>query len=250
MGTTLRIFASLAILFFFATSPHSSLACSVVGCVGDGVESRSNLIIRIAHAGKPLPGVTVQIAGEGGQIFSGITQADGAVHISGLKPGDYWLHAELLGIYAGSTCFHVNPRASKKARKQLKFDWGGEPSAISRIAGRLEISELGKEGDLVYRLRHRINLPIRNASLILRSPFTDAVYRRVSDQDGAFLFSDVPPGIYVLHVEGGEPPSGEVFGSDDFLLNLAASASAKKLVLTPDVGGGSCGGWSLALESK
>lgn len=241
----MKSFAILALLCFAVVSAQSSVACSLAGCAGDGVELRSNAIVSVVHGGKPLSGVAVQITRGGVQVFSGITEADGAVHISGLQPGDYWLNAELLGISAAYTCFHINARASRKAQKKLIFDWGGEPLAIRRITGRLQISELGKEGDLVWRVQHRIDVPIRNANLIVRSPFNDDVYKGASDQDGKFSFPEIPPGIYVLHVEGGATPNGEAFGPDDFVLRLTPSAKSENLVLKPNVGGGSCGGWAI-----
>ena len=167
------------------------------------------------------------------------------MRISGLPAGDYWLSAELLGVSAAYTCFHVNSHASRKARKKLKFEWGDMPYATPQIAGRLQISELGKEGTLVWRLQHRLDVPIRNASLILRSPVNEAAYRTASDIDGDFSFGEIPAGIYVVHIEGGTTPSGETFGSDDFVLQLSASSKSGKLVLTPNVGGGSRGGWSI-----
>jgi hypothetical protein len=241
----LKILVIPAVLTFAAVAPPSLVACSMAGCPGNGVELRSNFVVRVIHEDKPLPGVSVQITRHGVQVFSGRTEADGAVHISSLPAGDYWLNAELLGISAAYTCFHVNSHATRKARKKLKFEWGDMPYATRQIAGRLQISELGKEGTLVWRVQHRIDAPIRNASLILRSPINEAVYRTASDSDGDFSFAEIPAGIYVLHIEGGAPPSGEVFGSDDFVLRLAASAKSKKLILTPNVGGGSCGGWSI-----
>ncbi len=241
-----KILVIHAVLALAAVTPPSLVACSMAGCLGDGAELRSNFVVRIIHENKPLPGVTVLITNHGVQVFSGRTEADGAVHISSLPAGDYWLNAELLGISAAYTCFHVNSHASRKAKKKLKFKWGDMPYATRQIAGRLQISELGKEGTLVWRVQHRIDAPIRNASLILRSPINETAYRTSSDSDGDFSFADIPAGIYVLHIEGGTTPSGEAFGPDDFVLQLAASAKAKKLVLTPNVGGGSCGGWSLA----
>src|SRR5690349_5317953 len=114
----LRILVIHAVLALAAVTPPSLVACSKVGCPGDGAELRSNFVVRIIHEDKPLSGVTVLITNHGVQVFSGRTEADGAVHISSLPAGDYWLNAELLGISAAYTCFHVNPHASRKAKKK------------------------------------------------------------------------------------------------------------------------------------
>lgn len=239
----------LTILTFAATSAPSLVGCSVAGCPGNGVELRQNVVVEVMHRDKPLSGVTVQITHGGVQVFSGKTEADGTVHISNLPVGDYWLGAELLGISAAYTCFHVSPRASRKARKKLKFEWGDMPYATGEIAGRLQISQPGKGGTLVWRVQHRVNVPIRNAILILRSPINGSVYKTLSGQDGQFSFAEVPDGDYVLHIERGATPDGDAFGPDDLVLRLAASAKSQSLVLTPDVGGGSCGGWSITQGS-
>lgn len=241
----LKILVVPAVFTLAAVAPPPLAACSIAGCLDNGVELRSNFVVRVTHEDKPLPGVSVQVTAHGIQVFPAKTEEDGAVHISSLPAGEYWLNAELLGISAGYTCFHVNSHASRKARKKLKFVWGDMPYATRQIAGRLQISELGKEGTLVWRVQHRIDVPIRSASLILRSPVNGDSYRTASDSDGHFSFAEIPTGIYVLHIEGGSTPSGESFGPDDFVLRLAASAKSKKLVLTPNVGGGSCAGWSL-----
>jgi len=225
--------------------PGSAAACSMAGCLNDGTELRSNVVIIVTHQGKPLPGVTTQMTRSGVQVFFGKTEADGSVHISNLAVGEYWLSVELLGISAAHTCFHVSPHASRKAQKKLKFEWGDMPTATRQIGGRLQTSELGKEGSFVWRVQHRVDVPIRNASLILHSPVSGAIYRAVSDSDGGFSFAEIPAGTYVLHVEGGATPDGDVFGPDDFVLQLTSSAKSEGLVLTPNVGGGSCGGWSL-----
>jgi hypothetical protein len=244
----LKALLTFAPLVLALVLPGSSAACSLAGCSGNGVELRPNVIVKVTHQDKPLSGVTVLVTGMGTQVFLGRTEADGTVRISNVPAGDYWLQAELLGIYAAYTCFHVSPRPSRKAQKKLKFEWGDMPPATQQIAGRLQTRQLGKEGNLVERVRHPVDVPIRNASLILRSPINDAVYRAASDQDGKFTFAEIPPGVYILHVEGGATPDGETFGADDQLLRLATSAKSKALVLTPNVGGGSCGGWSLALS--
>ncbi len=240
----LPIVVALISVFAF---PGSLVACSAAGCPGNGTEVRPDFAVRITHQDKPLSGVTVEITGNGtkNELRSG---ADGRIYISKLSPGDYWLSAELLGISAAYTCFHVSPHASKKARKTLKFEWGDSPIGTRQIAGRLQVSQLGKGGTLVWKVRRKIDAPISNAKLTLKSPRSDAEYSTVSDSDGRFAFREIPNGIYVLQIEGGATQDGDTFGPDSFLLQLSPSAKLDALVMTPSVGGGSCGGWSLALH--
>ena len=122
------------------------------------------------------------------------------------------------------------------------------PIGTRQIAGRLQVSQLGKGGTLVWNVTHKIDAPISNAKLTLKSPRNDAEYSTVSDSDGRFAFREIPNGVYVLQIEGGATSEGDIFGPDSILLSLGAYAKLDTLVMTPNVGGGSCGGWSLALH--
>ena len=116
----------VALVLIVAFSPPST-ACSMAGCLGDGVEMHSKFTIAITHQGKPLPGVSIEIRGFGGEkngtkLFSGLTASDGKAKVGALPPGLYWLDAEYLGIFAGSQCFHVAPDATGKAKKRLTYE--------------------------------------------------------------------------------------------------------------------------------
>ena len=122
------------------------------------------------------------------------------------------------------------------------------PIGTRQAAGRLQIQQLGKGGTLVWNVRHKIDAPISNAKLTLKSTSGGAEYGTESDSDGRFAFREIPNGVYVLQIEGGATREGDTFGPDSFLLELSPSAKLDALVLSPSVGGGSCGGWSLALH--
>jgi hypothetical protein len=243
----LKALVIVVALALTAAFPCSLVACSLVGCPGNGIEVRPDFGVNIRHQDKPLSGVTVEISGNGTKSEFR-TGADGGVYVSKLSPGDYWLSAEFLGISAAYTCFHVSPHSSRKARKTLKFEWGESPISTRQVAGRLQISQLGKGGTLVWNVTHKVDAPISNAKLTLKSPTNDAEYSTVSDSDGRFAFREIPNGVYVLQIEGGATKEGDTFGPDSLLLQLSPSAKLDALVMTPDVGGGSCGGWSLALR--
>ena len=106
----MKFVSAIIALFALLAFPHLSPACSMVRCTDKGLELRRNFVVRVTHAGRPLPGVNVWITNVEDQdhkFFSGVTTGDGIVRVTNLPPGDYWLGAELLGIYAGTECFHV-----------------------------------------------------------------------------------------------------------------------------------------------
>lgn len=221
----------------------------MAACLGHGVEMRRDFAVKIRHEGKPLPGVTVQVTTEGSERFSGLTLADGTVHVSGLPPGDYWLNAEFLGIGAGYQCFHISGEPSRKSKRKLTYDWGDDAPATRRIAGRLIASQPGEGGTPLWNLVHRIEVPIRGAALKLQSPTTGATYDMDSDSDGRFAFDGITEGLYVLHIAGGGTESRD-YDPTDLLVDLSPKARPNFLALERrEAGGGSCGGTSLNLQN-
>jgi hypothetical protein len=192
----------------------------VAGCAGDG---------DVSYGGKPLPGVTVAVRGLGGekgnkQLFWSVTARTGKVYVGELPPGNYWLHAEFLGISAGSQYLHVAPSSSHSAKKRIAYEWGDLAPAVRRMAGRLVDSQPGHGGSPIMNQLHRVGVPIVHAKMKLQNPITAAVYSTESDADGRFTLGDVPPGTYVLHVDGGTVTDGRDYESTDLLVALGDKA--------------------------
>jgi hypothetical protein len=209
-GIRLKALLSCAAVLFLVAIPASTAACSTVACLDRGVELRRNFTVGVTHEGKALPGVIVQITGnsegESHRSFSGITSSNGTAHFANILPGDYWIQADLLGISAGYECFHINPTASRNAKKGRSYEWGDEPLGAREAVGRLVDSQPGKGGNPLENLLHRVDVPIPQARLELRQPVIGTVYTTVSDANGHFAFGRVRDGIYVLHVEAGAAP--------------------------------------------
>lgn len=232
-----------------ALVPVSLSACSVVSCIGRGVELRRDFTVLVKHEGKPLRGVTVNILSNGTAVrFSAETAPNGIVHVKGLPPGDYWISADLLGINAAYQCFHVADRASRKAQDRMTYEWGDFPYPTRRLAGRLSDSQPGTGDSPLWNLVNRRTVPIRGAQLTLHKPTASAVYSAISDQDGSFAIEHVPAGIYVLHIEGGT--TGRNYDATDLLVRVSPRAREDKLLLVRSEGGaGSCGATSLRIDN-
>jgi hypothetical protein len=244
----LKSLLTIATLMFLLSATPSS-ACSLASCANRGIEVRRDFTIRITHAKKPLPGVTVQVTSQGSQRFSGITLTDGAVHVIGLAPGDYWLNAEFLGIGAAYECFHISDQPSGEAKRKLTFEWGNDAETTRRIAGKLIDPQPGKGGTPLWNLLHRVDVPIRGAALKLQNPLTGATYNMDSDSDGSFAFDAIANGTYVLHITGGGTESRE-YDPTHLLIELSPSASRNMLLLKRrEGGGGSCADTSLDLQN-
>jgi len=241
------------LVLWLSLSAAQATACSLAGCLNRGVEMRNDFAVKIRHADKPLPGVTVEITGpqrtSDAKKFAVTTDRDGIAHITNLAPGDYWLNAEYLGIGAAYHCFHVKEKPSRKAKRNLAYDWGDLAPATRRIAGKLVDSQPGKGGTPIQNLLHRVDVPIAEAKLRLQNATTGAVYHSTSDANGAFAFDGIPNGTYVLHIDAGMVEPGREYEASDHLIALGATARRDSLLLKrQEASGGSCGGTTLELQ--
>jgi len=243
-----RILTFVALAVTSCAVSSSADACSIAGCLGEGVEMRQNFVVGIRHGGKPLTGVAVRIRGNGKE-FTVFTTSDGKARIGELPSGLYWLDAEFLGIGAAYQCFHVSDQPTSKAKRKLTYDWGDDAPATQRVAGSLIDSQPNKAGTPLWNLLHPVDVPIVGANLKLQSPTTGTIYTTISDSQGVFAFEAIPTGTYVLHIEGGSA-GDRGYDATDQLIELSPQASRDTLLLKRSAGGGgSCGGTSLELQS-
>ena len=118
-------------------------------------------------------------------------------------------------------------------------------------AGRLIDGSPGETWLLVLQnIRNHIVEPIREAKLKVQNAISGATYDTVSDYDGNFSFGPLPNGTYVLHIEGGDTPSGRVYVSSDELIQVSRSARYNSLLFTRPMGGGCGTDLSLSLEPQ
>ena len=228
----------------------SALACSAAGCLDGGYEMRPTFAIFVSHAHKPLAGVNFHITLKGAEVFSGATDENGAIHAGKLVQGEYWLSGDLLGIGVVYTCFHVEAKPSRRAKSKLRYAWGDEAPATSRLAGTLIDSQPGHGGTPIWNLVNRADVPISGAELKLQDPISHAVYVTSSDQDGRFSYEGLSDGIYVLHMEGGSAGQ-RTYDATDQLIRLDARASRNWLLFKRRDGrAGSCGGTELELQNN
>ena len=97
----------------------STRACSLAGCPDDGIEVRREFVVRVTHADKPLPGVTVEVtAGDDNKIFTGMTDAAGTVKIKELQPGNYWLRTTCLELVQKQNASTLFLKHQKKRRSR------------------------------------------------------------------------------------------------------------------------------------
>lgn len=250
-----RSAASLVMVCLLPLVAVRAVPCSLAGCLDRGIEMRSDFAVKIRHADRPLPGAAVEITGPQGtstaRKFTVTTDKDGIARITNLAPGDYWLDAEYLDIGAAYHCFHVKERPTRKAKRNLAYDWGDLALATRRIAGELVDSQPGKGGTPIWNLTHRVDVPVSAARLALQNATTGAVYHTTSDARGAFTFDGIPNGTYVLHIDAGKVEPDRDYDASDHLIKLGSTARRDSLVLKRrEASGGSCGGTSFELQES
>lgn len=228
---------SFFVIVTFATT--GALACSLAGCLNSGAEMNRDFTVTITHDGKPLAGVDVEIRAIGRTVFSAESGSDGTVHVAQLESGEYWIAARFLGVGAAQGCFHVEKQPTSSAKNALHYEWGDDAPATRRVAGKLVENRPGKGGSPLWNQLHRVDVPVVDAKLTLRSALTSDTFRTSSDTNGEFFMDGVPPGTYVLHVEGGLPAA---YGpTTDVVLNVSEHVPHDYMVFKTDEGGGSCG---------
>lgn len=210
-------------------------------------------VVKVEHDNKPLAGVAVEIKPIDTNIaktVSTATDSEGTAYVTDLAPGDYWIKAELLGISAASTCFHVNDKPSGRAKGGFDFTWGDHAPKTNRIAGTLVDVQSGQGGTPLWNLLHGRAVPIAGAALTATNPVTRTSARTWSGVDGTFAFDAIPNGTYVLHVEGGRAGERD-YDETDVLIELTPKTFRNALRLTrTEPGGGSCGGTSVEVVER
>ncbi len=193
---------------------------------------RTNFVVSVTYENKPIAGVSIDVYtndqnGEGALLLSGKSKADGTFVVANLRPGDYWLGVTLLGVRAaGSDCFYVTNRPSRKAKRALTYSWGDNPLVVSRLAGKLTERQPGT-GDH----QHLASVPIPRARLTLRSAPSGPAYTATSAEDGGFAFDSVPKGLYVLELEYENEPNNDP-RPNHIVIKISPDASGSPVSLT------------------
>ena len=178
------------------------------GCSLQSLELRqasSDLTVVVTHRQKPIAGITVQVVPEKSiePVFTGTTDQRGTVLIKGLMAGRYYLTASHENVEAGKEWIEVVNIPDAKTRKRFDFRWADWSYQTSQAAGTLTGTVPGDTGNKLMDIVHPKETVYPGIDITLKNAFSAEEYRMVSDSTGAFLFGDVPEGIYILTVAGG-----------------------------------------------
>lgn len=165
---------------------------------------RPDFSVVVSHRDKPLTGVEVSVTPNPGAspFLTVSTDENGIVEVRDLPAGEYWLAASFRNIEAGRELIEVSPD-TKKPRKQFDFHWADDSYEMRMVSGRLTGLVKGGAGHPLQDLIHPREVAHPGVAIALRNAFSDEEYRVVSDSEGAFVVSPLPPGTYILTIGGG-----------------------------------------------
>lgn len=192
---------------------------------------RRDFVVSVRQENRPIAGVAIELYtsdqnGEATLLLSGKSKADGTFVVAHLRPGDYWLGVTFLGVRAaGSDCFYVPNRPSRKAKQALTYSWGDNPLVVSQLAGRLVERQPPRTDN------NPASMPITKARLTLRNATGGPAYTTMSKEDGGFAFDSVPSGTYVLEVEYENEPNLEL-RADHVVIRIDRKAEGGPISLT------------------
>jgi hypothetical protein len=173
-----------------------------------------DLTVVVTHRKQPVAGIEVEVtpmveatttqsAASERPLFSGITDERGTVRIRGLLPGKYWLTASHHEFEAGKAWIEVTRVPNAKTMKRFEFEWADWSYETSRVAGKLTGYVPGNTGDKLMDIARPVETAYPGVDLTLKGAFSDVESHTISDSTGAFLFGEVPDGIYLLTIAGG-----------------------------------------------
>lgn len=190
------------------------------------------LTVSVTHDGAPIAGIEVTVipVTSNGPVFTGITDARGQVNIRDLATGKYFLAASHLGFEAGKEWIDVVAAADADTTSEFHFEWNSDYQT-QRIAGTLSGMAPGSTGNDWMDLVHPVKAVYGGVAITVRNAFGTNEYRTFSNRNGVFAIDDVPEGIYVLTIEGGEQGSGGTADITRRLVDVKSSAPLDRLRL-------------------
>lgn len=166
----------------------------------------SHLTVVVTHRDVPIAGVAISVVREGDdgkEVFSGSTDRRGSLQIPPLADARYFVRASFLGIDVLTEWIQVLHRSDSKTPKRLDIRWADWSDSTRQVAGTLSGRVPGNTGNRIMDIARSVETVYPGVEMILKSALSEDEYHTLSDSSGAFLFGNVPDGIYVLTIPGG-----------------------------------------------
>lgn len=188
--------------------------------------------VSVTHDHAPIAGIEVAVVpvNNAGPVSSGTTDAHGDVYIRGLARGRYLLIASHIGFDAGKAWIEVVAPAEAPTIDHFCFHWDSDYQT-RRVAGTLTGLAPGSTGHEWMDIAHPVRAVYGGVHVTLRNAFGTNEYRSLTDRNGQFQIDQVPDGIYVLTIEGGEQANSGTADETSRIVDVRSSAARDDLPL-------------------
>jgi len=148
-----------------------------------------------SEKGTPLSGVRVRLSPQNGNDVSSVSDSNGKAYFGSLQPGHYFLVVEMAGVESNAADLEVSSD-NLTAKDHLEFGWPSrEIMTVREISGRLSSSLFSNQAEITAKA------PLAGAKLTLVNTQQGiTISTTATNENGDYRFSDVPDGLYILHI--------------------------------------------------
>ena len=201
-GTFHRSFSlGLAVVASLATaSAHACTYSSAPNLV------RSRFAVEVVWREQPVKGLTVYVStdpngdAESVVVSRQLTGDDGRAPFRGIKPGKYFVGVKHPAMEISIGAEVVWARFKGNVNPTLRLDWPTYAVTAQRVVGWIQAPR--NTGSRVMDLANPQFQLLGGATLRLSEAVSDrTIATTKTDDNGNFAFEEVPPGLYMLHVD-------------------------------------------------
>jgi hypothetical protein len=177
-----------------------------------------------SEKGTPLSRVRVRLSPQNGNDVSSVSTSNGKAYFGSLQPGHYFRVVAMAGVESDAADLEVSSD-HLTAQDRLEFGWPSrEIMPVREISGRLSSSMLSKQAEIIAKA------PLAGAKLtLLNTQPGITISTTATNENGDERFSDVPDGLYVLHITQPDSHMGTWDVEGDSIARVSSQASLAHL---------------------
>jgi hypothetical protein len=234
----------VGVAVFFATACADLIACStsIVGYQ----EVSDHFVVKVVSEGRPVAGLYLVLSRvpkhpsvERRLVVTRTTDENGSAEFAAVKPGFYTVRVAHK-VFPSSTHILVKTGVRKNTDSAIKVEWPNIEILHVRSAAGLLNGQV-KTGNPLADQTHAVMAPLGEAKLTLvKAASEEMVGSQSASSSGAFSFTGVTEGLYLLHIESPENEQTHQIGYDGHV-PLAIDFSAKAVSLNLSIYPPICG---------
>jgi hypothetical protein len=244
---TRALSCAVGVAVFFAAVCADLAACStsIVGYQ----EVSDHFVVKVVSEGRPVAGLYLELRRlpkhpsdphvERQLVATRATDENGSAGFAAVKAGFYTVDVSH-NVFPSSTDILVKNGTRKNKDNVITVEWPNIGILHVRSAAGLLNGQV-KTGNLVADLTHAVMAPLGEAKLTLvKAASEEIVGSQSASSSGAFSFTGVTEGLYLLHIESPENEQTHQIGYDGHVplaINFSAKAVSLNLSIYPPMCG-------------